>query len=144
MIPMCEDWDNFFAHPTIEMSRLVGGVCWSCHEEPAKFFAPNTFLMRKVFFERVLRRSSLLSVSSLVVSNVFTFAGFCDGSCLSLSSISVSCFNIKTYIVRKIRKLLNQVKERDTHYSHMDTTTGSSPLRKGSGTRTPFDDHWHE
>ena len=72
MKPMCKDGDVFPAHPTVEMGRFVGSVCWCGHKEPAKLLCLYNFFTRKVFLGKFSWRRLLLSVSSTLVSDVST------------------------------------------------------------------------
>ena len=106
--------------------------------------APYSFFIRRVFFGRNLRSPLLVSVSSPLVSDVFTLRGFCDGNCFSLSSTSFTSVNINTYIVQQKRKLFKQIQGRNTNCSSTETTIVLSLPRKRSDTRTPSDDQWYE
>ena len=106
--------------------------------------AAYTFFMLKVFFDRTFRRPLLVSVSSLLVSDVSTPCGLWNGPCFSLSSTSFISVNRKSYIVHRTRKLLNPIDAEKTDCSLRETAVVFSPPHKWSDTGTPFDDQWHE
>ena len=106
--------------------------------------APYTFFMRKVSFDRILQRPLLVSLSSPLIFDASTLCELCEGLCVTLSSTPFSSVNIETYIVQRIRKLLNQIEARKTKYSSLETTSVLSLPRKRIDTRTSSEDQWHE
>ena len=103
-----------------------------------------TLFMRKVALDGFSAHPLLVSVSSPLVSEVSSLYGLCDGPCFRLSRTSFSSVKIQTYNVHKIRKPINQIEKKYSHYSKLETTTGFSLLRKQSSTWLLSDDQWHD
>ena len=136
----------FSAQPGVKLTQFCGSVSGTSHKKRSQLTGGITLLILKVRFERTLRRSYLVSVSSPLVSVVSVARCYCcdtEGPWFSLSNTSSSSANkITDGETTELRSYTEHF--RSTNWSLMDPGADSSPPPPRSGKQTPVDALWPE